>query len=547
VSTAIPGDRHDGLVRLRRFLALLIPFFFGVGIVQFAAYIAYAALSSGIAAALAFGYAIVLLIALRALRTEAFGRALVLIAGGLIAFGVLYALFVPSAAAAALVVPILAVAFALPYLDRDRLRAVIVGAWISAIVIVTILEVAPTSTVAPPRLVASLRIIQLGAAVALVMYLLWEYSSRLKAALAEEAAANAASREAQETVKRVNRELRKRVQELERRNREATLVGHMGSLLEVSRTSDEAYEVIERASRTLFPGTAGAVFTLPESRIIVEATARWGDPPPKTQVFAPEDCWALRQGRLHLVQAPDFGPRCGHVASDPVRPYVCIPLTAQGVTLGVLHLAATSRAAGPEGKLDEDLRLLALWVSELLALSLANFRLRETLHVQSTRDSLTGLYNRRYMEETLQRELYRAAREDSSLGVIMVDLDHFKAYNDRFGHAAGDALLRTIGQGLRDNVRAEDIACRYGGEEFTIILPNASKEDTRRRAEVLRAEARRLQGQLIDAGVTLSLGVAAFPQDGSDSAAVLAAADRALYRAKAAGRDRVEVAVPEPG
>jgi diguanylate cyclase (GGDEF)-like protein len=546
VSTAIPGDRHDRLVRLRRFLALLIPFFIGIGVIQFVVYIVYGASSSAVAAALALGYAAVLLAALRALRAHALGRAVLLIAGGLIAFGVLYALFVPTAAAAVLVVPILAVAIALPYLDRDRLRAVIIGAWIAAVVTVAMLEIAPTTTVAPPWLVSALRIGQLGAAVALVMYLLWEYSSRLKAALAEEAAANAASREAQETVKRVNRELRRRVQELERRNREATLVGHMGSLLEVSRTSQEAYEVIERASRTLFPGTAGAVLTVPEPRLIVEATARWGNPPPKSQVFAPEDCWALRQGRLHLVESPDFGPRCGHVASDPIRPYVCIPLTAQGVTLGVFHVAATSRAAGPEGKLDEDLRQLAMWVAELLALSLANYRLRETLHVQSTRDSLTGLYNRRYMEETLEREIYRAAREDSSLGVIMADLDHFKAYNDRFGHAAGDALLRTIGQGLRDNVRAEDIACRYGGEEFTMILPNATKEDTRRRAEVLRAEARGLQGSsMLEAAVTLSLGVAAFPEDGSDASEVVGAADAALYRAKAAGRDRVEVAVQQ--
>jgi diguanylate cyclase (GGDEF)-like protein len=383
----------------------------------------------------------------------------------------------------------------------------------------------------------------LATVVGLVMYLLWEFSSRLKAALAEEEAANAASSEAKETVKRVNRELRRRVQELERRNREATLVGHMGSLLEVSRTSDEAYEVIERASRTLFPGTAGAVFTLPESRIVVEATARWGKPAPKTQVFAPEDCWALRQGRLHIVEAPEYGPRCGHTLPDPERPYACIPMTAQGATLGVFHVAAAGRVV--DGRLDPDVRQLAMWVAELLALSLANFRLRETLHVQSTRDSLTGLYNRRYMEETLEREIHRATREGGTLGVIMIDLDRFKAYNDHHGHAVGDALLRALADTLAANIRAEDVACRYGGEEFTVILPNATKEETRRRAEVLRAQAHGLQVPAAAGGpsVTLSLGVAAYPDDGASADALLSAADGALYRAKDHGRDRVEVAV----
>jgi diguanylate cyclase (GGDEF)-like protein len=543
----IPGPGADSAgsthPRLRRFLALLAPFCFALAAVQLAAAVAFASVGDGIGAAVLATYGGILVLANMELRAGRLVRSLFLTSGGLVAAAFVYGLVVPSAAAAAIVAPILAVAIVLPYLEREQLRGMIVASWVATVTIVALVEIIQPTSPNPAWFVATTRVALLATVVGLVMYLLWEFSSRLKAALAEEEAANAASSEAKETVKRVNRELRRRVQELERRNREATLVGHMGSLLEVSRTSDEAYEVIERASRTLFPGTAGAVFTLPESRIVVEATARWGKPAPKTQVFAPEDCWALRQGRLHIVEAPEYGPRCGHTLPDPERPYVCIPMTAQGATLGVFHVAAAGRVV--DGRLDPDVRQLAMWVAELLALSLANFRLRETLHVQSTRDSLTGLYNRRYMEETLEREIHRATREGGTLGVIMIDLDRFKAYNDHHGHAVGDALLRALADTLAANIRAEDVACRYGGEEFTVILPNATKEETRRRAEVLRAQAHGLQVPAAAGGpsVTLSLGVAAYPDDGASADALLSAADGALYRAKDHGRDRVEVAV----
>jgi diguanylate cyclase (GGDEF)-like protein len=237
---------------------------------------------------------------------------------------------------------------------------------------------------------------------------------------------------------------------------------------------------------------------------------------------------------------------------------MCIPLTAQGATLGVFHLLAQAPDTQPDfeahrtlarrgqgrtvdGRLTESARNLGLWVAELLALSLANFRLRETLRAQSTRDPLTGLFNRRYMEDSLERELYRAAREQGSLGVIMADLDHFKALNDRSGHVAGDAVLRSVADLLHDNVRAEDIVCRYGGEEFTILLPNAGLEEARIRAEALRIAAAGLS--IADGhGLTISLGVAAYPDHGNTATDLISAADVALYEAKSLGRDRVVAA-----
>jgi diguanylate cyclase (GGDEF)-like protein len=177
-------------------------------------------------------------------------------------------------------------------------------------------------------------------------------------------------------------------------------------------------------------------------------------------------------------------------------------------------------------------------------------RLRETLRSQAIRDPLTGLYNRRYMEESLEREIHRATRRHSALGVVMLDLDRFKSFNDAFGHAAGDTLLREVGAFLRGRLRAEDIACRYGGEEFTLILPDADLEHTRSRADELRREARNLtvvhHGQTL-AAITLSMGIAAYPEHGASADELLDAADAALYEAKSGGRNRVSVAAAGSG
>jgi len=163
----------------------------------------------------------------------------------------------------------------------------------------------------------------------------------------------------------------------------------------------------------------------------------------------------------------------------------------------------------------------------------------------SVRDHLTGIFNRRYMEETLEREILRATRKHLSLGLIMLDVDDFKHFNDTYGHAAGDEILREVGSLLLKHVRGEDVPCRYGGDEFIIILPDASRTVTCERAKLICECAKQFHlkfaGQVLET-VTLSLGVAVFPEHGSTSAAILRAVDDALYRAKHEGRSRVVVA-----
>jgi diguanylate cyclase (GGDEF)-like protein/PAS domain S-box-containing protein len=342
---------------------------------------------------------------------------------------------------------------------------------------------------------------------------------------------------------------RKRAEQaIERRTREASLINEMGALLQTCSTSEEAYSVIAQYAKKLFSSESGALCVLSASRNLVEAVAVWGDSPSGHPVFAPEDCWALRSGRVHFVDNSKSGLVCRHVNKAQPGSYLCVPMMAQGDALGVLHLQITPLGGRPGDSVPEDLtaskQQLAMGLAEHLALALANLKLRETLRVQSIRDPLTGLFNRRYLEESLERELRRAGRNKRSLGAIMLDLDDFKDYNDTFGHEAGDTLLRELGNFLKTNIRGEDIACRYGGEEFALILPEASIEGTRQRAEQLREGVKHLEvqhrGQSLG-GVTLSVGVAMFPEHGTTADDILRAADAALYQAKATGRDRVVI------
>jgi diguanylate cyclase (GGDEF)-like protein len=221
--------------------------------------------------------------------------------------------------------------------------------------------------------------------------------------------------------------------------------------------------------------------------------------------------------------------------------YLCVPILAQGEALGVLHFQATEE--NPT-LVDSELSLKTTFAGQV-GLSVANIRLREALRTQSIKDPLTGLYNRRCLEETMERETRRAMRAEQGLGVLMLDLDHFKKFNDTYGHDAGDTVLRETASFLLKSVRAEDIVCRFGGEEFVVILPVADLKVTQARAERIRTRIRELtvmhQGQSLGM-VTVSIGVAEVPQHGSAAKELLEAADAALYRARRDGRDRVAVA-----
>jgi diguanylate cyclase (GGDEF)-like protein/PAS domain S-box-containing protein len=348
------------------------------------------------------------------------------------------------------------------------------------------------------------------------------------------------SKRIEAALQEANHKLEAWVSELEQRTREMTMLNEMGDILRACLTTEEAYNVIVRVAQQIFPAKVGALYVIAPSRNLVEAVAVWGDPALAERAFPPPECWALRRGRTHWIENSRSGLICRHIHHPAPDGYMCIPMMAQSEAIGVLHLMQPDNVRMTESK-----QRLAVTMSEHIAMALSNLRLHETLRSQSIRDPLTGLFNRRFMEESLELEIRRASRNQRPLGMIMIDLDHFKYFNDNFGHEAGDLLLKELGILLRGNIRGEDIACRYGGEEFTLILPEGTGAVTRQRAEFYKEAIQRLdvhyRGHPLGR-VTASMGVAIFPDHGRTAKALIEAADKALYRSKSAGRDRVTLA-----
>jgi diguanylate cyclase (GGDEF)-like protein/PAS domain S-box-containing protein len=342
-----------------------------------------------------------------------------------------------------------------------------------------------------------------------------------------------------------NDKLKTWLNRLEQETHEITLLNQMSHLLQTSLNEAEIGAVAGQFVEKLFPDDSGAVCVQGPAVDLVETICVWGAYPPAEQVFNRRDCWALRHGQLHAVHDARVDIVCPHWTRGP-RPAnaLCVPMMAQGDSLGVLLLRRPALLPLESGAMQARSTIsreqLAVTVAGHIALALANLRLRESLRLQSIRDSLTGLYNRRYLNEVLEREVRRAARGQRHLAVVLLDVDGFKGLNDTYGHEAGDTFLREFGGFLQKRVREEDVACRYGGDEFVILLTETSLETARRRARQLREGIKALtvphRGQYLTPP-TVSLGVALYPHHGATSHELIRAADDALYKAKARGRD----------
>jgi diguanylate cyclase (GGDEF)-like protein len=341
----------------------------------------------------------------------------------------------------------------------------------------------------------------------------------------------------------LDRQNEKMLQDLTARSQRATMLAKMGELMQSCISKDEVFRAALGFAPKIFP-TRGAVALLNAERNVVEVTGSWHDCQLPMPVFEPSSCWALRTGHPHLVVAGDATARCAH-AIGVENTYLCIPILAQGEALGIMHFQATEKAPTLG---DSELSFKTTFAGQV-GLSVANIRLREALRAQSIKDPLTGLYNRRYLTEIMEREIRRAVRAEQCLGVLMLDLDHFKNFNDTYGHDAGDTVLREAASFFTRSIRVEDIVCRFGGEEFVVLLPTADLNAAHARAERIRSKMHELtvlhQGQSLGM-VTVSVGVAALPQHGTSAKVLLDAADAALYHAKREGRDRVADAVLTP-
>jgi diguanylate cyclase (GGDEF)-like protein len=325
------------------------------------------------------------------------------------------------------------------------------------------------------------------------------------------------------------------------------VLSRYASLLQSCQDVQETLQVTGHVLGELIAGAGGRCYLMHASQDLLEASATFGTPVlPSSDLLQPLQCWALRKGQPYRLDHVGDGVRCAHVHADDAALdawSLCVPLLAQGAALGMLHV---NGRGGIDRVQTQD---VVETVAEQLALALVNLQLRDTLRVQSLRDVLTGLFNRRYLDESLHREITRCERHGQPLAVMMLDVDHFKAFNDTHGHAAGDALLARVGALLRTMSRNEDLVCRYGGEEFTIVLPETSADEALRRARELIAAIATTTVQHMRETIgpcTASIGIAMLPGDGDAAAALLAQADAALYRAKSEGRNRVVITQRSP-
>jgi diguanylate cyclase (GGDEF)-like protein/PAS domain S-box-containing protein len=338
-----------------------------------------------------------------------------------------------------------------------------------------------------------------------------------------------------------NHELAVTVEQLEAFHHDSEVLSRMAELLQGCTERAEAYAIVRETGGQLFPDSYGSLFIYRESRDVLAHVSSWGRGPAAEATLPPDECWALRLGTPHIAPR-ESAIRCRHAHSD-TKSYVCMPLQGQGQVLGLLHIAVEvdPKTRRPERVVERRLRAM----TDRVGPALANLKLRDALREMALRDGLTGLYNRRYLEDAMSRELHRAARSRGALSVLMIDVDHFKRFNDKFGHAAGDFVLNAVARTITGNIRGSDIACRYGGEELAVILSEADLQCARDRAEQLRRAIRAIDltrlGQTLPPP-TASFGIAVYPRDGTTVADLLKAADRALYSAKQTGRDRVCVA-----
>lgn len=337
-------------------------------------------------------------------------------------------------------------------------------------------------------------------------------------------------------------ELQNALVDTERQANEAARLAELNERLQNCQNQEEAGRVITTFAPGLFLGIGGRLSLINASRNLVDTFVRWGDTPENSAShFDPEACWGLRRNRLHYSGGDNHDVRCEHV---PTANTLCVPLYTQDGALGVLTLDLDKTEMSRH-----DIEQLSVRFSNQVTLALTNLRLREKLREQSILDALTTLYNRRYFEETLNREIARSERHETPLALIVLDVDHFKRFNDSYGHDAGDRALNLVGRTIKSSIRPSDVGCRYGGEEFVIVMPDATLDAAIARAEEIRRRINQASSDLNQGQfgqIAVSCGVAAYPEHGTEGASLFIAADKALYEAKHRGRNQVIAAAPPP-
>jgi diguanylate cyclase (GGDEF)-like protein len=337
-----------------------------------------------------------------------------------------------------------------------------------------------------------------------------------------------------------NERLAQNIQALQDRAHESSLLTAARDEIQLAVDLKQVYQVSATALSRLLPGAAGCLCMINNSRQVVEVVGSWGDV--AVEDFSPpEACCGLRSGQARWRLPGLSEIDCTHFIESAPACYLCQPIAAHGDTLGILFVQCENDAVirSVQHRADGVTQLV-----QIIGMAVATLNLQNKLENQSIRDPLTGLFNRHFMQMSMERELARAMRRKQTLAVLMIDVDHFKRFNDAYGHLAGDAALQAIADIFKTGVRAEDIACRYGGEEFTLILPDTTADGAYARAESLRTAVEKLTVPFDSqtySDFTISIGMAFFPTDGEACDLLLRHADLALYRSKRLGRNQISL------
>jgi diguanylate cyclase (GGDEF)-like protein len=340
--------------------------------------------------------------------------------------------------------------------------------------------------------------------------------------------------EAQRSLTDLNRQLEEKTLKLEAKKRELIYLSDMADMLYCCESEDEVYQVVALTCSKLFPSMSGCIYIISNSKNYVQMNSSWGGERSSKEIFSISQCWALRRGKLNLLSPCNSGLMCNHLIQPVNGAHLCFPLFGQGEVVGILHLYALEEISPEDQQITEI-------IARTLGFALNNLSIKKRLTHENLRDGMTQLFNQSYMETILEQRLAEAERLRQPLSVIFLDIDNFKSYNSRYGHVTANIVIRGLAKLLLKSIRSFDIPCRWGGEEFVIVMPNMTLETLRKRVEQLRLDIEQMQlkdGDRILQGITASFGIAV-SEPGITVKDFLNRANQAMLEAKRTGKNRI--------
>ncbi|RCJ41802.1 diguanylate cyclase [Nostoc punctiforme NIES-2108] len=340
--------------------------------------------------------------------------------------------------------------------------------------------------------------------------------------------------EAQRSLTDLNQQLEEKTLELEVKKRELISLSDMADTLYSCESEDEVYQVVALTCSKLFPNMSGSIYIIANSKNYVQINSIWGGERSSKEIFSLSDCWALRRGKLNLLSPRNSGLICSHLIEPVSGAHLCLPLFGQGELVGILHIYALEEIS-PEDQQTTEI------IARTLGIALNNLSIKKRLTHDSLRDGMTQLFNQSYMQTITEQRLAEAERSGQPLSIIFLDIDNFKSYNSRYGHVTANIVLQGLAKLLLKSIRSFDIACRWGGEEFVIVMPNMTLETLRKRVEQLRLDVEQMQlrdGDQILQSITASFGIAV-SEPGITVKDFLNRANQAMLEAKRTGKNRV--------